>query len=803
MLKPDSSAAVEFLQRLAPGGPWTLTAIHPDRKARRSVVTASFDDATVDGLKAWLAEHNGTRNCYYALNPLRAGVENKKASKADVRELAWLHVDVDPRDGADLAAERQRIEALFSVYTTHPRPTALIFTGGGVQAIYRLAAPLPLDGDEAIVEAEQYNRALEARFGGDHCHNVDRILRLPGTINIPDAKKVARGRVSALAEVICFNDEAYALDQFEKAPALPARPALREAPTTPRQISEVSELDRWNVPDRVKVAIVQGYHPDEPKEGDNSRSAWVFDVACNLARCGVPDDVVLGVLTNAEFGISESVLEAPGGAAKYAARQLERAKETITSETPRGDDRKKSGPTARQLAQGLLDARRDPLLRFNGEWLTFDRGAYKPREEEGLRSETYRVYPRADSTLVSKVLDAVKGLVHFDRNSFSPPCWLDPRAGPDPSHLLVLRNGILDLETGTLAPHDEKFFTRNALDFDFDPDAPPPTRWLKFLGEVWPDETDCQETLQQMLGYLLTPDTSHQKIFVLVGPTRSGKGTIGHVIGRLLGRDNVCNPTLSQMAEQFGLQSLIGKQLALIPDMRLGARTDQAVVAETMLKISGEDSVNVPRKNMVDWEGRLAARLVIMSNEAPTLNDPSGALLGRYIVMQMRQSFLGREDLGLDAALMAEMPGILNWAIAGWRALRQAGHFKQPQSADMLVRAMARVSSPINTFIDERCEMDRAATVTKDALYIAFKRWAEDADHPWRGSKELFGKQLLATVGQHIHERRGRAADGSRPWQWLGLRVRAGSGYGGYNSDPDPDRDPDLGLDGPRYDPPF
>jgi len=437
-------------------------------------------------------------------------------------------------------------------------------------------------------------------------------------------------------------------------------------------------------------------------------------------------------------------------------------------------------PSPLDLARALLDDRKEPLLRFNGEWLTYAHGAYRQREDEGMRAEVYRQFPTFSSKDVSCVLDALRSEVYHDATRLTPPCWLDDRAGPDPASLLVLRNGVLDLENGTLSPHDPALFTRNALDFDYEPAAPAPERWFAFLREIWPgaDEADCHDALQQMFGYLLTPDTAQQKVFVLVGPPRSGKGTIGRVLLRLLGRHNVSSPTLSSLAEQFGLQCLIGKQLALVSDMRLGNRTDTAKVAETLLRVSGEDDFSVPRKHMNDWAGRLSARFVIMSNEAPSLNDPSGALMSRYIVLQMRQSFLGREDRSLDAALAAELPGILNWAIEGWRRLRAEGRLAQPASSLALVQAMDRLASPIKAFLDEECEMGADLSVAKDDLYRRFKHWAEDADYTWRGSKELFGKNLQAAVGQHIRETRPNVG-GKRQWAWAGIGLRPGPGCGG------------------------
>jgi len=167
-------------------------------------------------------------------------------------------------------------------------------------------------------------------FGADNCHNVDRIMRLPGSINLPDAKKAKKGRTPTVAELIEFDEErVYDLGQFTPA-AVPASTAPPGQATVDiaevQRLASAAELDRWNVPDRVKVIIVQGRHPDEgAKPGDDSRSAWLFDVVCNLVRAGVPNDVIFSVITDPDFAISESVLEHKTPA-KYARRQIEEAK---------------------------------------------------------------------------------------------------------------------------------------------------------------------------------------------------------------------------------------------------------------------------------------------------------------------------------------------------------------------------------------------------------------------------------------------------------------------------------------------
>jgi hypothetical protein len=331
---PDTPAAIDFLHRYEPEGLWLLTAIRPDRKA---IDTRTFRPGEEDDLAAWLNQYNGNRNIYFSVNqPLRA--LTKKADREDIAEMRWLHVDIDPRAGEDIDEERSRALGLLTdkLPAGVPAPTAVIFSGGGYQAFWRLEDPVPINGDVARAEdAKRYNQQLEVLFGADNCHDIPRIMRLPGTINVPDERKAKKGRVPTLATLVSMSDAAYPLSRFTPAQAVQmagdtgfAGSHTVQVPGNVERLADVNELDHWGVPDRAKVIIVQGSHPDEPpKQGDNSRSAWVFDAVCALVRAEVPDDVIFAILTDPDFAISESILEKGGNARKYAIRQIERAHE--------------------------------------------------------------------------------------------------------------------------------------------------------------------------------------------------------------------------------------------------------------------------------------------------------------------------------------------------------------------------------------------------------------------------------------------------------------------------------------------
>lgn len=327
--QPDQHATQEFLSSFRPGGPWVLTAIAPSKKGIW-VRTCKTHEQVIE----FLNEHQAEHNLYFQVNPLLHDVR-KKAERQDVAALAWLHVDVDPRVGEDLAAEHKRIRALFETRLppgVQP-PTCLVFSGGGFQGFWHLRLPMQIDGqEEAYEEAARFNQQLELLFAADHCHNVDRIMRLPGTINWPDEKKKAKGRVPALAEVVWFNaNVAYDLGVFTKAAQVDRGADAGFASHKVKVSGNVARVQSVHdlgdkVSDKCKVVIVQGHDPDNTAKHD-SRSEWLFFVCCELVRSGVDDDTIFSIITDPEFRISESVLGKGSSAKRYALRQIERARD--------------------------------------------------------------------------------------------------------------------------------------------------------------------------------------------------------------------------------------------------------------------------------------------------------------------------------------------------------------------------------------------------------------------------------------------------------------------------------------------
>ena len=364
------------------------------------------------------------------------------------------------------------------------------------------------------------------------------------------------------------------------------------------------------------------------------------------------------------------------------------------------------------------------------------------------------------------------------REFLCPPCTLKGEPLPN---LLAFRNGILDLErwlfdtsSTKLMPHDPSRFLTCSLPYDFDPAAECP-RLRAFLKSVWAGQEDQQREFQKMLGYLLMHDNRFHRIFILLGVKRSGKGTILDLIEKLVGPSNVCSPNLSSLSNDFGLHPLLGKSVATIDEMNQQGKIPDVAV-DRMKSISGGGTIPVNRKGVGELHQKLPVRFVIACNRLPGFLDPSGALASRLCIFTMWESFLGREDRSLGAALQAELPGIAQFALEGLRMLLvEDGDFRTPESAKRVALEYRAMQAPTVTFLDTCVEPASDATwLSLKDLYSVYTMWARENGHQATSNARLaieLGHRWPAEIERSKIRRSG--VDGERDRQRSGFRFTA------------------------------
>ncbi|WP_235658022.1 phage/plasmid primase, P4 family [Mycobacteroides abscessus] len=441
------------------------------------------------------------------------------------------------------------------------------------------------------------------------------------------------------------------------------------------------------------------------------------------------------------------------------------------------------------------DGDKRPIVYWRKQWLRFDGVCYRPLDDDEIRRYLYELFDgvayymkgtsrvpwNPNKSRIDGVIDVLKAKARIGVKIM--PTWLDtdaeamggdgtPQAVSDA--VITCANGLLRVDDRVLLPHTARYFNTLALDFDYSTTVKTPQRWLRFLTEIFGSDEEAISAisaLQEWFGYLLSGRTDLQKMLMLIGPPRSGKGTIDKIITCLIGNDNHMGMTAREFTSPFGMAALKTKSLAVFSDERMAANGKQFV--EQAIQIIGEDEVSVAEKYKSTVSMRLPTRLMLMSNEVPALPDASRAIIKRLIVLEIKNSFFQKEDIGLLEALKKELPGILTWALDGLDRLTKNQKFTEVNSG--LLGILEEGSSPISQFVDEKCVLSPEASASKDRLFEAWRAWCYDNGHT-PGSKVSLSKKLRAAFGDQIDASARVGGRGEQVRSYGGIRLRRPDG---------------------------
>ena len=393
-------------------------------------------------------------------------------------------------------------------------------------------------------------------------------------------------------------------------------------------------------------------------------------------------------------------------------------------------------------------------------------------EAAKVKSEEYREKVEAWGyrSESSKVLSATVKLARALREVEIRPDQLDA----DP-WALTAHNGTIDLRTGRLVPSSRAALATKMSPVAYDPHAQCP-QWLKFLDEIMAGSQALVGFLRRAVGYSLTGSTREHAFFILHGAKgRNGKGTFVGTIQALLGDysgtvDRRILVDRAKDAHPADLASLLGMRFAATSEADETAHLSH----DTVKAIVSEDRIAARRMGQDWFEFVPSHKLWYSVNDAPRIKADDSALLARIKLVPFLQPYLGREDRELPGKLLAELPGILRWAVEGCLEWQRIG-LAAPPEVTASVEKLRVANDDIGRFLDEECEVDPGARVTKKALYHAYKAWADEngVQHP------LSAKTLGARL-----EKKGIGEVKSTGTEYrLGIRLRNG-GTASFYTDP-------------------
>lgn len=320
--------SVAWLQAWSPTGPWFLGELDPAIPAQRLPAHRIPDESS---LRAFLEQRFGRSNLYFCPNVITTEEPvTTTPTKEQITHITSLYVDLDlPKAGPYAAPNEENFARLLKrLRALDPPPTTITFSGGGYQAFWLFPAPLPAPNNLERIEAA--SKAIGRTLKSDAVQNINRWMRLPGTMNLPNELKRSRGRVPALSRVIeAFWDRRWSIDH-DPIPSFPDDYAAYEDPdtTNDQQTHKTTHIRSFiDLPIKWQKLVRSG----DATDYNTDRSRLVIAFCFAMARRGWSDEQIIPFITDPTYPISSHVLE-QSNPSSYARRQITQARTFIAKD---------------------------------------------------------------------------------------------------------------------------------------------------------------------------------------------------------------------------------------------------------------------------------------------------------------------------------------------------------------------------------------------------------------------------------------------------------------------------------------
>ena len=359
----------------------------------------------------------------------------------------------------------------------------------------------------------------------------------------------------------------------------------------------------------------------------------------------------------------------------------------------------------------------------------------------------------ASSHFVSEVLE------HLRRGSFVDRAEFNRYRG-----FVPVQNGLLDLKTLELKPFDADLIYTYKLNVRFDGSAKCP-KWLAFLLQILPVEDHA--LLQEYMGYCLLPIMPKHKMMWFYGSGRNGKGRVIATLEAIVGGENCCYLELGELDgdHRFSVAQLYGKLVNVCSE----PSTVIALQTALLKKITGEDSLDAEVKGKQKRISfRNVAKVFVLGNEFPKVNDSSVAFQERTLILRFPNSFTGKDQIDdieqTWLSIPVEVSGIFNWMLSGLHRLWQNNDFSVSKSTQEVMLDFKRTSDPMGAWMEDNCIFDLEGFVSRRAAFEDYKNYADQELGKPPETERRFYQRLRDTpkIKDHNSNKEGRGFKGIR-----------------------------------------
>lgn len=392
----------------------------------------------------------------------------------------------------------------------------------------------------------------------------------------------------------------------------------------------------------------------------------------------------------------------------------------------------------------------------NEHFFQYDKGVYRMFEKmQQVKKiiQEHLLIKHSKPKQINDTLELLKNLVLYDGDLFD---------SQDLKGKINFKNGIFNIQSGILETHSPKILTSVQINANYAESATCPI-FMKFINEsLSPNDILIA---QELMGYLLIPETLAEKSFILFGPGRSGKSTFINIIEFILGKDHCSHVTIQNLSTKFQNATLYGKLANTFADLPSKAIQDTSFF-KTL--VSG-DSIVVEEKGQTPFSFNNKARLLFSCNELPAnYVDRTDGFFRRLIILPfLNQVEESKIDTKLLTKLQNEVDGIIQWAIQGLQRLTANGYqFTKSDTTQKLLNDYRKQSNNVIWFVEDYCILSTDASEFSKNLYQNYKRTClENNMQPI--SQMKFNRSIEMEYGRNVI----RTEDSNRRVIFKGIRI--------------------------------
>lgn len=343
---------------------------------------------------------------------------------------------------------------------------------------------------------------------------------------------------------------------------------------------------------------------------------------------------------------------------------------------------------------------------------------------------------------------------------------------------ICMENGVLDINSGRLLPHNPQYFLTWKLCASWSEDEDCPV-FREFIHTICGGDCVLMQRFLEVIGYILCArDNAWKRFVVMQGPSNCGKSVLGNLLGAFFEEDAVSSVPLFQFGERFALSTLVNKKLNLAMDLSAGQLKQEAV--GNLKQITGRDRISVEEKYKSPFTTRIDTMLIFGTNHKISLDSYDPAFWERMLLLPFNcQIPASRQDPHLGKKLMAEKAGIFRLALYAYRTYLANGRvFSGEEMCRGLVQTQSTLSATrmdlIADFVERYIEANPDIFTPSADIFDCYQGYQAEYGYGSFPSSSSFSKALNEELNKQKipYKAEKRRLGGRTPHGYVGITLK-------------------------------